>query len=52
MEAADMPACDGWMAWRIGGSDGELLHQVRVRLSERLRVVEEETSPIESDSAP
>jgi hypothetical protein len=35
VEAAGVPACDGWIAWRVG-SGGPLLHELRVRLVERL----------------
>lgn len=40
MEAADMPSYDGWWAWRVGTPDGELLHHIRVRLTESLRAAE------------
>jgi hypothetical protein len=37
MEAANIPACDGWWAWRVQGSTGDYLHKLRVRLAETKR---------------
>jgi Restriction Enzyme Adenine Methylase Associated len=50
-EAAGIPAYDGWQAWRVGGSDGELLDQLRARLIRRWAEIEDErTDQMEDDS--
>ena len=33
---------DGWQAWRVGGSDGDLLDQLRARLIRRWTEIEGE----------
>jgi hypothetical protein len=35
MEAAQIPAYDGWYAWRLG-EGGESLHELRVRMVSRV----------------
>jgi hypothetical protein len=42
MDAANVPAYDGWYAWRIDGDDGESLHELRVRCVSALRADEGE----------
>ena len=50
-EAAGLPAYDGWQAWRVGGSDGELLDHLRARLIRRWAEVEDEpTSEVEDST--
>lgn len=44
MEAADVPAYDGWLAWRT--KDGQLLDELRARLIEKL------AAPARSDEEP
>ena len=34
IEAAQIPAYDGWYAWRIEGGAGESLHDLRIRLAQ------------------
>ena len=41
-EVAGIPAYDGWRAWRVGGSDGELLDELRARLLRRWAELEDE----------
>ena len=41
-EAAGIAAYDGWQAWRVGGSDGELLDELRVRLLRKWAEIEGE----------
>jgi len=42
VEAAGIPAYDGWQAWRVGGSDGELLDELRARLIRKYAEAENE----------
>lgn len=44
MEAADVPAYDGWYAWRIHDGNGASLHDLRVRLVRAMHAV----APVES----
>lgn len=37
IEAAQIPAYDGWYAWRVDGDDRESLHDLRLRLAQRSR---------------
>jgi Restriction Enzyme Adenine Methylase Associated len=32
VEAAGIPAYDGWYAWRLDGGGGESLHELRLRV--------------------
>ena len=45
MEAASIPACDGWYCWRIDGGAGELLHDLRVQCVAAHRSLEGEVAP-------
>ena len=42
VEAAGIPAYDGWQAWRVGGADGELLDELRARLIRKYLEAENE----------
>lgn len=53
MEAADVPAYDGWYAWRIDGDGRESLHELRVRCVAARRLEElEETEGTTKDPDP
>lgn len=49
VEAADIPAYDGWYAWRVESGNGESLHELRVRLA---RVASEDSTPFEDVANP
>jgi hypothetical protein len=50
MEAAQIPAYDGWYAWRLG-EGGESLHELRVRMVSRAEDNVEAASGVESGSS-
>ena len=51
-DVAGIPAYDGWRAWRVGGSDGELLDELRARLLRRWAELEDEPTYEIEDEAP
>ena len=43
VEAAGIPAYDGWYAWRLEGDGGEPLHELRVRCVSKLQKGQDKT---------